>query len=61
MITIIKAELKPADPRYPIVIDGPEWQEKLDRDEAVQLVGELLDAINKLDASRVDTEIKLAA
>lgn len=49
MTPVVKAVYQPIDTRYPIVIVGPEWWEKMSREEAVALVGELLEAINKTD------------
>lgn len=46
---VIGASLSYADPKYPVIVTSMTDWNKLSRDEAINLVGELLDAVNQLD------------
>jgi hypothetical protein len=57
---VIGASLSSADQKYPIIVTTMDGWNKLSRDEAINLVGELLDAVNQLDRE-TKTEWKEAA
>ena len=53
---VIGAALSNADPKFPIIVTTMTDWNKLSREEAINLVGELLDAVNQLDR---ETQIEL--
>ena len=41
MKPVMKAHYAPSDPRYPVMVTGPEWWEKMSVEEALELAKEL--------------------
>ena len=52
MTPVIKAQYSPTDEKYPVVITGPNWWEKLSNEEALALAEELHMAVAQANINK---------